>query len=247
MSYVYLKKTPSPSPSQKFKKVKTLRKYHRPFAWIFFVFGIFFFASAVLPIILYQIEYSIKFDQIITPLSTRFYNRANILGDANVDYTQINNWFVSTNTINSDKNSISPSGAKSYSLSIPILKVNQATVEIGSLDLKKSLIQYPQTALPGQLGNAVVFGHSVLPQFFNPKSYLTIFSTLYRLKQGDEIYLEYDHIQYKYLVEEMYEVQPTDLSVLEQRFDGRYLTLITCTPPGTYIRRLVVKARIVDI
>jgi sortase A len=44
----------------------------------------------------------------------------------------------------------------------------------------------------------------------------------------------------------MYEVLPTDLSVLEQKFDGRYLTMVTCTPPGTYLRRLVIKARIVD-
>jgi sortase A len=119
-------------------------------------------------------------------------------------------------------------------------------VELGSMDLKKSLIQYPQTALPGQLGNAVVFGHSVLPQFFNPKSYLTIFSTLFRLKIGDEISINFDGVEYKYKVEEMYEVQPTDLSVLEQRYDGKYLTLITCTPPGTYLRRLVVKSRIVE-
>jgi len=45
----------------------------------------------------------------------------------------------------------------------------------------------------------------------------------------------------------MYEVAPTDLSVLEQHFDGRYLTLITCSPPGTYLRRLIIKARIVEI
>ena len=119
-------------------------------------------------------------------------------------------------------------------------------IGLWKMDLKKSLIQYPQTALPGQLGNAVIFGHSVLPQFFNPKSYWTIFSTLFKLKQGDEILLNYDNIQYRYLVEEMFEVQPSDLSVLEQRFDGRYLTLITCTPPGTYLRRLIVRARIVD-
>ena len=43
------------------------------------------------------------------------------------------------------------------------------------------------------------------------------------------------------------QVAPTDLSVLEQRYDGRYLTLVTCSPPGTYLRRLIVKARIVDI
>ena len=114
------------------------------------------------------------------------------------------------------------------------------------MDLAKSLIQYPQTALPGQLGNAVIFGHSVLPQFFNPKSYLTIFSTLYKLETGDEIAVDFDKIHYRYLVDEIYEVKPEDLSVLEQRFDGQYLTLITCSPPGTYLRRLVIKARIVD-
>jgi sortase A len=112
------------------------------------------------------------------------------------------------------------------------------------MDLKKSLIQYPQTALPGQLGNAVVFGHSVLPQFFNPKSYLTIFSTLYKLKQGDEIIINFDKSTYKYIIEEMYEIQPTDFSVLEQRFDNKNLTLITCSPPGTYLRRLVIKAQL---
>ena len=64
---------------------------------------------------------------------------------------------------------------------------------------------------------------------------------------GDEIFINYDNIKYKYRVEEMYEVKPTNLSVLDQRFDGRYLTLITCSPPGTYLRRLVVKAHLVDI
>ena len=134
-----------------------------------------------------------------------------------------------------------------YRLSIPVLKIKDAVVDVGSMDLKKSLIQYPQTALPGQPGNGIVFGHSVLPQFFNPKSYLTIFSTLYLLKPGDEIFIDYDNIRYKYVVEEMFEVAPTDLSVLEQRYDGRYFSLITCSPPGTYLRRLVIKTKIADI
>jgi sortase A len=202
--------------------------------------------SAVLPIVRYQLEYSVKFGQIISPLSPKIYNRSpSILGDLSTDYTQLSNWFVedSQNSNNTVK-LLSPEGLTYYTISIPKLKISDATVEIGSMDLKKSLIQYPQTALPGQLGNAVVFGHSVLPQFFNPKSYLTIFSTLYRLKQGDEVLVDFDKVKYKYLVEEMYEIQPTDLSVLEQRFDDRYITMITCTPPGTYLRRLVVKARL---
>lgn len=240
MSYVYIKEAPKVRPHLPLIKIKLF------IAPIFFVLGVFFFISAVFPIVQYQMEYSVKFNQIKTPLSARFYNKeGNVLGSLTTDYTQLTNWFT-TDSNQSSGLSSSPSVSASYTISIPILKIKDAAVEVGSLDLKKSLIQYPQTALPGQLGNSVVFGHSVLPQFFNPKSYLTIFSTLFRLKQGDEIFVDFDSIRYKYLVEEMYEVQPTDLSVLEQRFDGRYLTLITCTPPGTYIRRLVVKARIVD-
>lgn len=239
MSYVYYK-TPE-------KKVwKMPKNIKRGIAGSLLVVGLFLLASVVVPIIEFQMEYSIKFGQIINPLSSKFYNQSgNILGEMTADYTQLNNWFV-TDTSGAVTSSLSQASQGSYTISIPALKIKDAVVDIGSLDLKKSLIQYPQTALPGQLGNSVVFGHSVLPQFFNPKSYLTIFATLYRLQPGDEIYIDYDNIKYKYLVEEMFEVQPTDLSILEQRFDGKYISLVTCSPPGTLLRRLVVRARIAD-
>ena len=203
------------------------------------------FASAVFPILSYQLTYSGRFNQIINPLSSRFYNQSNhILGQDTADYTQLSNWF--TDNSNSGSGLLSSSDTSTtYHLSIPSLKITDAQVIIGGNDLKSALIQYPQTALPGQPGSTVIFGHSVLPQFFNPKQYMTIFSTLYRLKTGDEISVTFDNITYKYLVNDIYETLPSDLSVLEQRFDGRYLTLVTCTPPGTYLRRLVIKAQIV--
>jgi len=236
VSYLYLKQ---PSSSRPFSFNK------RYFAIAFFLVGIILFLSAVFPIIQYQVEYAVKFNQIQSPLSAQYFNQnSSILGDMSTDYSQLSNWFVA-DAINSNQPNLSTT-INSYYLSIPKLKIDKAVVEIGSQDLKKSLIQYPQTALPGQVGNGVIFGHSVLPQFFNPTSYLTIFSTLYRLKIGDEILVDYDNIKYKYLVEEMYEVTPTDLSILEQRYDGRYFTLVTCSPPGTYLRRLIIKARIVE-
>jgi sortase A len=238
VSYLYVKQTPVVTVSKKPKRL---------FAYIFFIGGILLFGSAIVPIVQYQFEYAIKFNQIVNPLSAKFYNQNSlVLGDATSDYSQLNNWFTSDNLDSKPVNLDKPSN-QYYYLSIPKLNIIDATVEVGGTDLKKNIIQYPQTALPGQVGNAVLFGHSVLPQFFNPKSYLTIFSTLFRLKIGDEIFVNYDNIKYRYLVEEMYEVQPTDLSVLEQRFDGRYFTIVTCSPPGTYLRRLVVKARIVDL
>jgi len=244
MSYLYVKNTPKPH-----RVKKTLSPENKKIFASFFLFsGLILFFSVLFPILQFQIEYATKFNQVLNPLSSQYYNRSgSVLGDlSSADYTQLSSWFVN-DTGTTVLSTLPPSGSNSYYFSIPKLKIDQATVIIGSSDLKKSLIQYPQTALPGQLGSPVIFGHSVLPQFFNPKSYLTIFSTLYKLKQGDDIIINFDHITYKYVIEEMFEVQPTDLSVLEQRFDGRYLTIITCSPPGTYLRRLVIKARLTDI
>jgi len=234
VSYIYLKKTPPNQKAKKAFKKKTI-------AISFLCLGIFFFASAIFPILKFQLQYSINFSQLLNPLSSKNYGISeNILGTVTTDYTQISNWFEtgssgSTQIFSNDK-------TFTYLLSIPKLKIKDAVVSVGSMDLKKSLIQYPQTALPGQLGNTVVFGHSVLPQFFNSKNYLTIFATVYTLKQGDEIIINYDSVEYKYIVDEMFEVKPTDLSVLEQRFDQKTLTLITCSPPGTYLRRLIIKS-----
>jgi len=234
VSYLYLKK----ETKSKSRRQKILSK-------ILFGIGILFFLSAALPIVSFQLGYSAKFKQIIDPLSIESYDRSSsILGDMTTDYSQLSNWFVDDPKLNPDSKILSGNNQTTYYISIPKLNIKDAIVTLGSMDLKKSLIQYPQTALPGQLGNAVVFGHSVLPQFFSPKSYLTIFATLYKLEPGDEIIVNFDKSTYKYVVDEMYEVQPTDLSVLEQRFDTKNLTLITCSPPGTTLRRLVVKTEL---
>lgn len=132
-------------------------------------------------------------------------------------------------------------------MSVPRLNIEKATVSIGGEDLSQSLIQYPGTALPGKIGNAVVFGHSILPQFYNPKNYMSIFSTIDKLEEGDDIKIAYDGVSYTYEVSNIFEVLPTDIRILEQNTDDSYLTLVTCSPPGNPLRpkRLIVRARIV--
>ena len=237
MTYIYIKK---PAKSKKDRKKKLI------IAYSFLSIGAFTLLFTFFPILKYQIQYASRFGKIINPLSNTFYNQSSgsILGEfSGSDYTQLNNWFNATPSLSSAETSVSIN-TNSYFISIPSLKIDKALVKTDTMDLKSSLIQYPQTAFPGQLGNSVIFGHSVLPQFFNPKSYLTIFSTLFKLNKGDEILIDYDNITYKYAVDDIYEIQPDDFSVLEQRYDGRYLTLITCSPPGTYLRRLVIKTKI---
>lgn len=198
--------------------------------------GLAFILNAGLPIVFYETSsYRFK-NQLISPVE--------VLGESttSIDYSRPESWFPSA-----PMPSVSPSKITHYTLSIPKLGIKEATVEIGGKDLMKSLIQYPGTALPGQYGNTVIYGHSVLPQFFDPKNYKTIFSTLPTLEEGDEIFINFDGIDYLYKVTSMFEVSPDEIAVLEQRFDGEYLSLITCVPPGTYLRRLVVRAHLVKI
>lgn len=221
--YCYIKTTPVPI-QRTARHIKFL-----PLGLV--TLGFVMIANAIFPFFLYQIRSSrFRSSPIITPVDS-FY----------IDYTKLNNWFPTA-----PKLPPHPSKITHYSLSIPKLKIDRVVVQIGGEDLAKSLIQYPGTALPGQYGNTVIFGHSVLPQFFNPKNYKTIFSTLPLLREGDEILVDFDGVLYRYVISKMIEASPQDISVLEQQYDSEYLSLITCVPPGTYLRRLVVKARLVN-
>lgn len=155
---------------------------------------------------------------------------------SDVDYTNANIWFPSSPQ-KKTSNLIS-----SYTLSIPKLKIVNAKVTIGGNDLNDSLVHYGGTGLPGDYGNAVIFGHSTLPQFYNPSNYKTIFSLFPTLTKGDDIYITYDGVTYRYRIYEMKITDPSDLSSLEQKYDDSYATLVTCVPPGTYWKRLNVRA-----
>lgn len=203
------------------------------------LFGLFLVLSASVPIIQYEIFSlsQLSPSELLSPVP-----KPQVAAAATESYnlTRASNWFIGTPDLPEVASKV-----KYYNLTIPRLKINNATVEIGGEDLKEALIHYSGTSLPGQLGNAVIFGHSSLPQFFSTTNYLTIFTKLPTLKKGDEILVDYDGIKYKFVIEQMFEVMPTDIQVLEQRYDDSYLTLVTCVPPGTYLRRLVIKARVV--
>jgi sortase A len=154
------------------------------------------------------------------------------------DYSNVNMWYP----MSPQKHVVTP--VNTYTLSIPKLKIENALVTIAGDDLGASLVHYGGTALPGQYGNTVVFGHSTLPQFYSPTNYKAIFSLLPTLTAGDNIVITYDGVMYTYTVTELVVLDPTDLSVLEQRFDDSYLTLVTCVPPGTTWKRLNVRAKL---
>lgn len=234
--YRYLKST---SLGQILAQKKRIALFYKGLSLLAVIMGLVLIGNALFPILSYELNNSRFTYHLISPLA----QKGTILGEEiEVDYRNPKIWFPTAPILPPR-----PSRITHYSISIPNLGINQATVQIGGEDLMKSLIQYPGTALPGQYGNVVIFGHSVLPQFFNPQNYKTIFSTLPKLKEGDEIFINYDGIIYRYQVRKIVETSPEDVSVLEQIYDSQWLSLITCVPPGTYLKRLVVRAQLVNI
>ena len=114
-------------------------------------------------------------------------------------------------------------------------------------DVGKHLVNYEGTSILGDKGNAVIFGHSTLPQLYNPKDYKTIFANAYKLKIGDNIYGFVNGVSYLYKIYNTTVVDPSDTSIFAQSYNNSYLTLVTCTPPGTVWKRLIIKARLEKI
>lgn len=243
--YRYVKRSP-----------KTQFKVHPIVPFIFISIGILLLVWVSWPIMSFQILSSSLFARTITPLQDSIINSrttlpisvlaadTNINKDKVLDYINVNSWYPGR----PQKRVITP--ITTYRLSIPKLKIIDALVIIGGDSLDKSLVHYGGTALPGEYGNTVIFGHSTLPALYDPTNYKTIFTLLPTLKamsdkyKGDEIYIKYDGVTYRYVIYDMVVVKPTDLSALEQKYDASYLTLITCVPPGTYWERLNVKAKL---
>jgi len=265
-SYSYKKATfDNPYPSHH------IPAYLRLLPTIVSALGLFLIGTVAWPLINYQVSafYQDKpldfriFPELISPTVSENTLRAisqsvslvpQISSNSNIDYTKASNWFASP-TVTQPSPSVQnqPSDdifapakpVNSFKLSIPSLGINNALVTVNGEDLTKSLTHFPGTALPGDYGSSVIFGHSTLPQLFNPDNYLTIFATLPTVKIGADIFVDIDQIKYTFRISRMYEVKPQDTYVLKQTYDNKSLKLITCVPPGTKLKRLIVEADLI--
>jgi len=94
---------------------------------------------------------------------------------------------------------------------------------------------------PGQIGNTVIAGHSS-NDLFDGGDYKFIFAQLEKLNIGDTIYANYKSKRYTYTVTKKEVVTPNDVNKLVYGTAKPVLTLLTCTPLGTSINRLLVTA-----
>jgi len=107
--------------------------------------------------------------------------------------------------------------------------------------LTKGVAHAEGTALPGENGNVFIFAHSGV-DFYEAARYNAVFYLTDKLEKGDEIYIFYKKKKFVYKVTEKKIARPEEISYLEGDASRKTLTLMTCWPPGTTLKRMVVVA-----
>lgn len=108
--------------------------------------------------------------------------------------------------------------------------------------LEKGVGHYPGTALPGEIGNVFITGHSSNYSWVKG-SYNYVFASLNDLEKGNKVIIYFNNTKFIYEVYNKEIISPKDNKDALKQSNDSILTLMTCTPTGTDLYRLVVRCR----
>lgn len=195
------------------------------------------FTQVVVPLVVFKSTYEVP-----KPVNASVLGLATGFGDFN--YTELSP---------APEGSVHDTKEKFFYLNVPKLNIKDAYVEINSPTLSPDtyLGHYTGSVLPGQVGNSFVYGHSVLPFFYNPKNYKTIFSTLTTLEKGDTFTINFENRIYSYEIFAKEDLKPENVNpladIVPKYLNKSTVVLMTCTPPGTKLRRLLVEGILTSV
>ncbi len=127
-----------------------------------------------------------------------------------------------------------------------ISNVNSANEAEYSNALLKGVAHALGTTFPGEGGHIFLFAHST-DYFWNIGSYNAVFYLLSKLEKKDEVNLFYKGQRYRYQVVSKQIVDPSQVEYITRKTNKEFLTLQTCWPPGTTLKRqLIFATRIVN-
>jgi LPXTG-site transpeptidase (sortase) family protein len=187
-------------------------------------------------------------------------------------YKQMDYWWrhrTTTEVVSDRPNSLFPGNKASFQINdshnqeevIPLdnrividkIEVNAPIVDIPTYDdndvlnaIQNGVGHYPDTAYPGEGGNVFLTGHSSF-WWWDKGQYKFVFQHLEDLVIGDKITVYYNQKRYDYIVKDMQVVKPkgphvVDLFNQDEYKDHPVLRIMTCTPVGTSLNRLIVTA-----
>lgn len=122
---------------------------------------------------------------------------------------------------------------------IPNVDAANETIYLDAL--QKGVAHVSGTAFPGERGHIFLFAHST-DYFWNVGTYNAIFYLLYKLEANDEVDLFFKGQRYVYRIIDTKIVDPSEVVYLTRKTNREFLTLQTCWPPGTTLKRLLVFA-----
>lgn len=136
-----------------------------------------------------------------------------------------------------------------FSIIIPKINVNTKVIKnvnpFNSVEyqiaLTHGVAHARGSALPGFPGNVFIFAHSAT-DWYQANQYNAVFYLINKLETGDQIIIYYEGSKYIYSVNQKKIVNGSEISYLTDSAVGQTLTLMTCWPPGTTLKRLVVTA-----
>lgn len=108
--------------------------------------------------------------------------------------------------------------------------------------LKDGVAHAAGTVFPGVSGNIYLFAHST-DAFWNVGRYNAIFYLLKELEKGDEIDVFFMGVRHIYRVVDKLIVAPSQVHYLTEMTPYEQLSLQTCWPPGTTLKRLIILAK----
>jgi len=135
----------------------------------------------------------------------------------------------------------------SLGIEAPIIYATGTSEAVFQSALKRGVVHYPGTALPGAKGNTFIFGHSS-DYVWNVNPYRNIFALLPQIKIGARILVSDPTGRlFEYRVTGTRIVPADDLQALRQGDKNiQTLTLQTSYPLGTALRRFLVQAEAVS-
>jgi LPXTG-site transpeptidase (sortase) family protein len=138
---------------------------------------------------------------------------------------------------------------KKINVSAPVILSDSVSDQALLEDLAKGVVRYPTTASAGQDGNMVLSGHSSNYSWIK-SDYNYVFRSIGKLEAGDEIVLRVTQengktLEYQYRMKSHAVVTPDDPAIFTTA-DSPTLTLVTCWPLGTQLKRYVVTAELIS-
>lgn len=129
-------------------------------------------------------------------------------------------------------------------LAAPLVFVESAVIKEIEKGLDLGVVHFPDSVLPGEIGQTIILGHSAPPSWPNIK-YYWVFVRISELAEGDEIFVFFNNREYRYTVARKFFLERGEEIPQEPLTNNtNVLLLISCWPPETGTRRIAVEAEL---